>query len=289
MINSKLYKTIIVGHLVINVPAVLLSIGLPIIMFNLFDGFVHKIVFTIISFILGIGVSWLLWSLLITKWRLWAFNQVHEDDWHKLKELAIINKLIWDEGSNFELTEIRTNEDNEQIIEIAERISEQEQIEELRLDLNTPKELRFKFNKTEILAESISKLVLIVVSVGLFSTNQIILGFILLGIIMFYGDSYKLLNHAFNNKDYLLINEKGIVLLFPEEQRIDWEVIDKLAINIEERRMIILKVENEKYVNIDCELWRFNIRDYRKFKKQVKVFVDRLIYKQKDNGSQQCI
>ena len=287
MINSKLYKTIIVGHLVINVPVVLLSFGLPIIAFNLFEGSVLKIVFSIIGFILGISISWLLWSLLITKWRLWAFNQIHEDDWYKLKELAIINKLIWDDGSDFELTEIRTNEDNEQIIEIAERISEQEQVEEIKLDLSTPKELRFKFNKKEILAESISKLLLIAVSIGLFSTNQIILGFILLGIIMFYGDSYKLLKHVFNNKDYLLINEKGIVLLFPEEQRIDWEMINKLAINIEDRKMIILKVENEKYVKIDCELWRYNIKDYRKFLKQIKVFVDRLIYKQKENGSQQ--
>ena len=110
MINSKLYKTIIVGHLVINVPVVLLSFGLPIIAFNLFDGSVLKIVFSIIGFILGIGISWLLCSLLITKWRLWAFNQIHEDDWYKLKELAIINKLIWDDGSDFESTEIRTNE-----------------------------------------------------------------------------------------------------------------------------------------------------------------------------------
>jgi hypothetical protein len=287
MINSKLYKTIIVGHLVINVPVVLLSFGLPIIAFNLFDGSVLKIVFSIIGFILGIVISWLLWSLLITKWRLWAFNQIHEDDWYKLKELAIINKLIWDDGSDFELTEIRTNEDNEQIIEIAERISEQEQIEEIKLDLSTPKELRFKFNKKEILVESISKLLLIVVSIGLFSTNQILLGFILLGTIMFYGKSYKLLNHAFNNKDYLLINEKGIVLLFPEEQIIDWEVIDKLAINIAERKMKIIKIENGKFERIDCELWRFKINDYRKFQRQVKVFVDRLIYKQKENGSQQ--
>lgn len=281
MIHSKLYKTILVGHVVIHVPALLLSIGLPIIAFTVFDALVYKIAFAIITFIIGIVTSWLLWSLLITKWRLWAFNQIHEEDWYKLKELAIINKLIWDDGSAFELTEIRTNEENEYILEITEKIREQEQIEEIKLDLSTPEELRFKFNKKEILAELISKILLLAISIVLFFTNQITLGFIFLGIILIYGDSYKLLNQLFNNEDYLSINEKGIVFLLPDEQRIDWEDIDKLAINIEERKMMILKVENEGYVKINCELWRFDIRDYRKFQKQVQVFADRFVYNQK--------
>lgn len=269
----------------INVPSILISFGLPLIAFNFIENIGLKIVFSIIGFVLGICISWFLWSLLITKWRLWAFNQINKDEWYKLKELAIINKLIWDDGSDFESTEIRTISDNEQIIEIAERINEQEQIAEIKLDLITPRELRFKFNKKEILAESFSKLFILAVVVGLFLTNQIIIGFILLGLVLFYGSSYKNLNHIFNDNDYLTINDKGIRLLYPEEQIIGWVDIDKLAINVQQRKMKIIKVQNGKFDKIDVELWRFNIKDYRKFQKQVKVVIDRLFYEQNENGS----
>ncbi len=262
----------------INVPILLICFGLPLIAFNVIENTALKILFSIAGFTLGISISWFLWGVLVTKWRLWAFNQVKEDDWHKLKELAIVNKLIWDDGSEFESREIRTNSENEQIIEIAERINQQEQIVDIKLDLKTPKELRFKFNKKEIIAESISKIVVLVVVVGLFLTNQIIMGLILLGIILLMGDSYKLVKHAFNTKDYLIINDRGVRLHYPEDQFISWEDIDKVAINVEQRKMIFIKIENDKVSTIDCELWRFNIKDYRKFRKQVKVFIDRFIY-----------
>lgn len=238
-----------------------------------------------VGFILGIVLSWLLWSLLITKWRLWAFKQIEEDNWYKLKELAIINKLIWDDGSDFERTEIRTIEENEQIIDIAERISEQVQIEEIKLDLNTPQELRFKFNKSEILAESILKLLLVIVSIGLVFTNQILLGFLLLGIVLFYGNSFKLVKHAFNNKDYLVINEKRILLNYPKAESFYWEGISKLTINAEQRKMIIVKKNGDKLEEINIELGRFNIKNYRKFKHQIKVFIDRYVYNEIKNGS----
>lgn len=285
MNDSKLNKIILVGHLMINVPAVIISFGLPIMAFNLIESTVLRIIFSMVGFILGIVLSWLLWSFLITKWRLWAFKQIEEDNWYKLKELAIINKLIWDDGSDFELTEIRTIEENEQIIDIAERISEQVQIEEIKLDLNTTQELRFKFNKSGILAESILKLLLVIVSIGLVFTNQILLGFLLLGIVLFYGDSFKLVKHAFHNKDYLVINEKRILLNYPKAESFYWEEISKLTINAEQRKMIIVKKNGDKLEEINCELGRFNIKNYRKFKHQIRVFIDRYVYNEIKNGS----
>lgn len=56
----------------------------------------------LLSFVLG----WLYWSIMITKWRLWAFENV--DNVHQLKKRAIQEKLIWPDNSIFEKTEIRS-------------------------------------------------------------------------------------------------------------------------------------------------------------------------------------
>ncbi len=280
MKNTKLYKIILVGHLMINVPAILLTFGLPFLSFFYFEHIGLKILFAGLGFVTGIVLSWKLWSLLVTKWRLWAFNQVEEENWHELKELAIANKLIWEDGSSYELLEKRSTKEKKQLSDIANKISEQEQIEEIKLDLNTPEELRITFNKREIIVESISKLLILFVSIGLLLVNQLLLGVILLAIVLFYGDSYKLIKHALSNEDYLVVNQKGILLKYPKLESIGWEEMETLAIHTELRKMIIVKIEPNQSRKIECELWRLNIKDTRKFEKQLKVFIDRYLYNQ---------
>lgn len=59
----------------------------------------------------GVGFvsAWLSWSIMITKWRIWAFENV--EDLQGLKEMAISQRLIWPDGGIFEKTEIRTRAD----------------------------------------------------------------------------------------------------------------------------------------------------------------------------------
>jgi len=53
---------------------------------------------------MAIVLSWLAWSVLVPRWRLWAYERV--SDLTELKRLAVLNYLIWPEGSVFERTEI---------------------------------------------------------------------------------------------------------------------------------------------------------------------------------------
>lgn len=62
-----------------------------------------------VGFVLAFVVAWLYWSIMITKWRLWAFNNVRNV--HELKRRAIQEKLIWPDHSIFEKTEIRNPTD----------------------------------------------------------------------------------------------------------------------------------------------------------------------------------
>jgi len=68
---------------------------------------------------LAVIVPWVYWSFMITKWRIWAFENVR--DVHELKSRAIAEKLIWPDGSIFEKTEIRTSQDRERLMLIEKR------------------------------------------------------------------------------------------------------------------------------------------------------------------------
>lgn len=68
----------------------------------------------------AIVVPWIYWSFKITRWRIWAFENV--DDVHSLKKRAIKAKLIWPDGSVFEKTEIRTKTDKARLKAIQEKL-----------------------------------------------------------------------------------------------------------------------------------------------------------------------
>lgn len=54
----------------------------------------------------SVAVAWLVWSIQVPRWRLWAYERV--DDLTELKARAVAAQLIWPEGHWFEKTEIRT-------------------------------------------------------------------------------------------------------------------------------------------------------------------------------------
>lgn len=64
----------------------------------------------------GISVSWLIWSIQVPRWRLWAYRQVEDLD--GLKQEAVERQIIWPTGSFFERTEIATKKVREEILRI---------------------------------------------------------------------------------------------------------------------------------------------------------------------------
>jgi hypothetical protein len=60
---------------------------------------------TIVGSIAG---SWLVWSIQVPRWRLWAYRNA--EDIAAVKRLAAEKQIIWPEGSIFEKTEIASRE-----------------------------------------------------------------------------------------------------------------------------------------------------------------------------------
>lgn len=102
-------KAIARGHVMVNVPVMMAIVGLPVVTFYLTVNADLPKWSIGVAFFFGMGMAWLIWSYMITKWRIWAFSRVKNV--HELKEKAIEGNLIWPDGSIFEKTEIRTRKD----------------------------------------------------------------------------------------------------------------------------------------------------------------------------------
>ncbi|WP_040627082.1 hypothetical protein [Mucilaginibacter paludis] len=90
-------------------------VAIPVLCIMLGSFFLTALLYTQIEFstrilvacLLGsFAMPWLYWSVMITRWRIWAFENVRNV--HELKKRAIKEQLIWKDGSFFENTEIRT-------------------------------------------------------------------------------------------------------------------------------------------------------------------------------------
>lgn len=57
-------------------------------------------------FALGFVMAWAWWSLMVPRWRLWAWARV--EDTEELRRRAVKAGLIWPEGHVFEKTEARS-------------------------------------------------------------------------------------------------------------------------------------------------------------------------------------
>ena len=120
----ELNKVLNKGLIFINLPVMVVMFGFMGLFYYLNkSGLISKpimLVGFVISFILG----WLVWSLLIPKWRIWAFEKIDERFHSILKNEAVQAKLIWPDGHIFEKTEIRTDEQKTKIKAINDRIKE---------------------------------------------------------------------------------------------------------------------------------------------------------------------
>lgn len=105
----------------INYPGMLIMFGTGALCFYFFGDQINATE-GISTILISIGLGWLYWSFMITKWRLWAFENV--DDVYELESEAVEQNLIWKEGSIFEKTEIRTKEEQKQWEIILKRFEE---------------------------------------------------------------------------------------------------------------------------------------------------------------------
>ena len=190
-------KAIKRGHLIVNVPVFIAIIGCPALALylekqNLIPGWGIGI-----AFLIGFVLAWLIWSFMITKWRIWAFDNVRNV--HELKKRAIQEKLIWNDGNIFEKTEIRNKDDISKLKD------------EYREDYSLPPKMEIHYSKAYNYFELGVSILIIGVGIYFFTkgeTKQYILGAIMSGIGLY--STIKESRKALDIKPKIIIDSKGI-------------------------------------------------------------------------------
>jgi hypothetical protein len=70
-------------------------------------------------FLLGFVLGWMVWSIQVPKWRLWAYARVR--DITELKHKAVAAQIIWTADSAFTRTEIMSSETRDAILALERR------------------------------------------------------------------------------------------------------------------------------------------------------------------------
>lgn len=101
---------------------VLVFLGLPALGYGaaLLLGFGPEAAIAIAAsaFLVSWPLAWLTWSLLVPRWRVWAYGRVENLD--ELKACAVAVGLIWREGHFLERTELRSPSQQRRIRELEE-------------------------------------------------------------------------------------------------------------------------------------------------------------------------
>lgn len=104
--NSKsvlrVWKAILIGWLVVNIPALIIMLGILII------GLTIKPSLWWLFLIIGSILGWTWWSFTVPCWRRWAHRNGTNPD--KLQKVAVATGLTWAKGSVFEKTEAEIGE-----------------------------------------------------------------------------------------------------------------------------------------------------------------------------------
>ncbi|QDO94250.1 hypothetical protein FNB79_11965 [Formosa sediminum] len=197
-------KAINRGHLIVNIPVFITIIGCPALALflskqNLIPGWGIGI-----AFLIGFVLAWLIWSFMITKWRIWAFENVRNV--HELKKRAIQEKLIWRDGNIFEKTEIRDNKDKLKLKELEKKFEKEDEYKE---DYTVPSLTKIHYSKTTNLIEMGIMLLCLGLGVYLIITSD---SYIKGTIFSLIGGYYaiKEFRQATNNHTQITICNKGI-------------------------------------------------------------------------------
>lgn len=159
--------------------------------------------YMVIGIVAGIALAWLYWSFSITKWKVWAFDNVRNV--HELQRKAIEAQLIWTEGSFWEKTERWNAADRDKWALLQDKFNQADVFLE---DPSVPQETAVYYSKSAILVQCIVMLLCLGLGIYLFIIKQYI-GAVLLsafGAYFIYTEYKK----AMNKDAQIILNDKGI-------------------------------------------------------------------------------
>jgi hypothetical protein len=199
-------KALSKGHKMVTYPGMLLMFGILGLTFLLGFQNENRLWIWPVGITSSIILPWIFWSVRITKWKVWAFDNVRNV--HELKKRAIQEKLIWPDSSLLKKTEIWNSEDKQKWESLQDKFQRKDEII-YKDDLTVPTEKIIFYSKRKNLIEMIVMVGCLAVGVYLIvKSNSYILGTILSVIGGYFA--FKEFKQVTNKTPQIILNHKGI-------------------------------------------------------------------------------
>lgn len=274
-INEVLKK----GQINVNGPTTIILVIVPIISIFLSPKIFPKEyagMGIFVGLIAGFVLAWLWWSYKIVKWRIWAFENTKKTDWNRLKQKAVIQKLIWNDGSIFEKTEIRTKEDIRKIKKINLEIEQIENskteeifsLSKVKDDPKVPSKIEYGYKRTETISSVFLPIILIGISLYLISVEEILMGILSIGIAIYHTDLNKT-QDIWKKEIQLSISDEGIdIKKFKQFGLVNWINTQDISVDTEKGILELGIWEKEVFYEVTFNLNDYPIGDYGEFLKK---------------------
>lgn len=274
------------GQIEVNVPVFIILIVVPI-----FSIFLCSILFpkeyVLIGFFLGLilafFLAWFWWSYKIVKWRIWAFENTKKSDWSSLKKRAVTQKLIWNDGSVFEKTEIRSNEQKRKIEKINSDIRETQKSKAeidnsfnlIKDDPKIPSKIEYQYKRSEIAISALLPIILIAIGFYLVSVEKLVIGILSIGLAIYHIDLHKIKDN-WKREIQFSIGDEGIeIKKYKHFDIMKWDSTQNISVDTESGILKLGVWKTNQFHEITFDLNDYPIGDYDDFLYKINIYLKR--------------
>lgn len=240
-----MYETVSVDEAIkrglrtVNVPGMIIMYGIWALCIYLGIASAIPIWVIVTAVVLSFVLAWLYWSIAITHWRLWAFENVRNV--HELKKRAIKKKLIWKDNSFFEKTEIRTASQKEHWISLSEKFNQPDIFIE---DYTIPPKVLICYSKGQAIGLAVIGIIMLCLCVYLYQSGfdiWVTMFLVATGIFMIYSGFKK----SGNRHPQIILSYEGI-------ETVDTPFYTWAQINNEDTKFVHHGKSATTYLLYDC-------------------------------------
>ena len=221
-------KAISRGHRMVTIPGILIMFGIMGLtaLFGL-----HKddpVWILPVGLSSSILISWLFWSVQITKWKVWAFSDVRNV--HELKKRAIQGNLTWKDNSIFTKTEIWSSEDRLKWELLQNKFLKKDEII-FENNLTVPSETTIYYSKGKNLVEMIIMLLCVAFGIYLIIEGE---NYLFGWALILFGSyfAFKEFKEATNKTPQIILSDKGIQTI--HTRFYNWQDINNEDVDIQQ-------------------------------------------------------
>lgn len=191
------------GRRMVNLPVLVIMIGGICFVVFLYSNHYIPGVLCAVGSLLAFVSAWLYWSFMITKWRLWAFENVRNV--HELQRKAIEAQLIWPEGNFLGKTEIRSAAQRQKLNDLSDKFVVKDVFQE---DHSLPDETAIFYSRGKLVLNMVLAVFIIGVAVFMYISKSYVVAAIFAGLSLYL--LFSEITKAKDKSPQLIISSKGI-------------------------------------------------------------------------------